>query len=379
MDYIYLDNAATTPMLPEVIETMTHTMETIFGNPSSTHQIGRTAKSAIENARKSIANHFKALPSEILFTSGGSEADNFILKNAVENLGVTTIISSKIEHKAVLETLILLEKTHKITVLWVNIDKKGMVDEQHLLDLLSQNEEKKLVSLMFVNNEIGTLLPLKRIADLCKQNNALFHSDTVQGIGHFSIDVTEIPIDFFTASAHKFHGSKGVGFLFARKGLKIKSQLSGGYQERGMRAGTENIAGILGMEKALEIAYKNLEKNQKYIQNLKSYCIQQIEENIEGVIFNGSSKDSSKSSYVILNIRLPKEYKMLLFQLDLQGIAVSGGSACESGSQIGSYVLNEILPKEEIKKTSIRLSFSKLNTKEDIDITIQTIKKIIEK
>ncbi len=379
MNHIYLDNAATTPMLPEVIETMTDAMKNTFGNPSSTHQIGRTAKALVENARKNIASHFGASASEILFTSGGSEGDNFILKNAVENLGVTTIISSKIEHKAVLETIYFLEKRHKITALWVNIDEKGMVDEEHLKELLTQNDEKKLVSLMYVNNEIGTLLPLKKIATICKEYNALFHSDTVQGIGHFPINVTEIPIDFFTASTHKFHGAKGVGFLFARKELKVKSQLLGGHQERGMRAGTENIAGILGMEKALEIAYKNLEEDRHYIQNLKSYCIEQLEKHIEGIAFNGSSKDLENSSYIILNARLPKQYKMLLFQLDLQKIAISGGSACESGSQIGSYVLNEILPKEEVNKTSIRISFSKFNTKEEIDKTIQTIKKIINK
>ncbi len=378
MNHIYLDNAATTPMLPEVIETMTHTMETVFGNPSSTHQMGRMAKSVVENARKNIAAHFKASASEILFTSGGSEADNFILKNAVENLGVTTIISSKIEHKAVLETLALLEKTHQIKVLWVHINEKGRVDEQHLEELLTKNDDKKLVSLMYVNNEIGTLLPLKRIGTLCKEHNALFHSDTVQGIGHFRIDVNEIPIDFFAASAHKFHGPKGVGFLFARKGLKVKSQLSGGHQERGMRAGTENIAGISGMEKALEIAYKNLKEDADYIQGLKTYCIQKIEEELGNMVFNGSSKETAHSSYIILNIRLAKDYKMLLFKLDLQGIAVSGGSACQSGSEIGSYVLNEILPKEEALKTSIRISFSKLNTKEEIDKMIQTIKKLIE-
>lgn len=378
MKTIYLDNAATTPLLPEVVEVVTKSMLGVYGNPSSTHQEGRKAKTAVETARKNIAKHFNAASNEIVFTSGGSEADNLILTNAVINLGVTTIISSKIEHKAVLETISYLQKTHQVKVFWVKVTPYGTIDEQHLQELLQKNEEKKIVSLMYVNNEIGTILNLEKIAILCKENNALFHSDTVQGIGRYIIDTQKIPIDFFASSAHKFHGSKGVGFAFIKRGYGIQPQLLGGSQERGARAGTENIHSILGMEKALEMAYANLDEDKKYIQKIKSYFIKKLQENFKDITFNGSSAEEDKSTYTIVNVRFPKNYTMLLFQLDMQGVAVSGGSACQSGSTIGSYVLNEILPKDEVEKTSIRFSFSKLNTVEEIDETIKILKKILK-
>jgi len=378
MKNIYLDNAATTPILPEVINIISSTMANFYGNPSSTHQIGRKSKSLVETARKKIAKQFKAASNEIIFTAGASEADNLILRNAITNLGVTTIISSKIEHHAVLHTIEELKKEFKITICFVDLDENGGVDYSHLEELLNKTEEKKLVSLMYVNNEIGNILDLKKVSDLCIANNALFHSDAVQGIGHFKIDVEEIPIDFFVSSAHKFHGPKGVGFAYIKKGFGINPILHGGEQEQGARAGTENIHSILGMEKALEIACANLEEESTYIQQLKSYFINALKNNFKGIKFNGFSENETKSSYIILNVRFPKEYKMLIFNLDIKGIAVSGGSACQSGSNVGSHVLNAILSENEAVKTSIRFSFSKLNTIEEIDYVINSLKEIID-
>jgi cysteine desulfurase len=377
MKNIYLDNAATTPILPEVIDVISSTMNDFYGNPSSTHQIGRKAKSLVETARKNIAKQFNAASNEIIFTAGGSEADNLILRNAVTNLGVTTIISSKIEHHAVFHTIEQLKKEFKITVCWVDIDECGIVNYVHLEGLLQQTEEKKLVSLMYINNEIGNLLDLKKVSDLCIENNALFHSDSVQGIGHFNMDIQKTPLDFFVASAHKFHGPKGVGFAYVKKGFGIYPILHGGEQERGARAGTENTHSILGMEKALEIACANLPEESAYIQQIKNYFINELKNNFEGIKFNGLSESETKSSYIILNVRFPKEYSMLLFNLDLKGIAVSGGSACQSGSNKGSHVLNEMLSEKEAIKTSVRFSFSKLNTIEEIDYVIKELKKMI--
>lgn len=373
MKNIYLDNAATTPILPEVIDTISQHMVSVYGNPSSTHNIGRKAKSLVETARKNIAKYFNATASEIVFTAGGSEADNLIIKNAVTNLGVTTIISSKIEHHAVLHTIENLEKNFEIIVKWVDLDENGVINYQHLEQLLQEDNSKKLVSLMYVNNEIGNLLNVKKVSDLCIENNALFHSDAVQAVGHFKFDVQETPIDFFVASAHKFHGPKGVGFAYIKKGYGIFPILHGGEQERGARAGTENVHSILGMEKALTIAYSNLENETKYIQSLKSYFISALKNNFKGIAFNGLSENEIGSSYIILNVRFPKEYAMLLFNLDLKGIAVSGGSACQSGSNKGSHVLNTILNEEEAKKTSIRFSFSKFITKDDLDYVITVL------
>ncbi len=378
MKNIYLDNAATTPILPEVIDLITKTMTEFYGNPSSTHQIGRKSKSLVETARKNIAKQFNAASNEIIFTAGASEADNLILRNAVTNLGVSTIISSKIEHHAILHTIDSLIKEFSITVYWVDLDEKGGVNYKHLDELLKQSDEKKLVSLMYVNNEIGNLLDIKQVSDVCIANNALFHSDAVQGIGHFKIDTKETPIDFFVSSAHKFHGPKGVGFAYIKKGFGINPILHGGEQERGARAGTENIHSILGMEKALKIACANLEEESNYIQKIKSYFISELKNNFGGIEFNGYSESETKSSYIILNIRFPKEFPMLIFNLDIKGIAVSGGSACQSGANKGSHVLNEILSEDDALKTSLRISFSKFNTLDEIDYVINSLKGIIK-
>ncbi|MGV6844505.1 MAG: cysteine desulfurase family protein [Lutibacter sp.] len=376
MKSIYLDNAATTPMLPEVIQILHEAMQTTFGNPSSTHQFGRKAKAMVETARKNIAKHFNAKANEIYFTAGGSEADNLILRNAVKVLNVKTIISSKIEHHAVLHTIETLQKEYEVKVHWIKLNNKGAVDLVELEKLLSESNNT-LVSLMHINNEIGNVLDLNKVGALCRKYNALFHSDTVQGVGHFKMDVNTIPIDFFTASAHKFHGPKGVGFAYIKNGISVNPMLIGGEQERGARAGTENIHSILGMEKALSTAYENLENEQDYIQQLKNYFIQQLTSNFEGISFNGLSDSELKSSYIILNVRFPKKYPMLLFNLDLHGVAASGGSACQSGSTKGSHVLQEILNEKESNKTSVRFSFSKFITKEDLDYTVKVLKEIL--
>ena len=378
MKTIYLDNAATTPIDKVVIDVMYESMLHNNGNPSSVHQFGRKAKSSVETARKNIAKHFNVSASEIIFTAGGTEADNLIMHNAVLNLDVKTIITSKIEHHAVLHTAKYLQETYDINVVFVNVDKHGDIDLNHLETLLeTYKNEKCLVSLMYVNNEIGNLLPLEKVSELCKRNNAFFHSDTVQAIGHYPIDLQKTPIDFIAASAHKFHGPKGVGFAYFKKGFGIAPMLHGGDQEKGARSSTENVHSILGMEKALEIAVSNIEKDTAYLSKLKKYFISELQCNFNDVAFNGNSNVLEKSSYTILSVRFSKANDMLLFTLDLNGIAVSGGSACQSGSSKGSHVLEEILNDAEADKTSIRFSFSKNTTKEEINKTIEKLKELL--
>ena len=377
MNAIYLDNAATTKMDNEVIEVMQTSMIENFGNPSSTHQFGRKAKSSVETARKNIAKHFNVSAPEIVFTSSGTEADNLILKNAVLNLGVTRIITSKIEHHAVLHTSEFLQKNNNITIEYVNVNTLGTIDLLHLESLLKSSKEKTLVSLMMINNEIGTILPIVKVADLCKLYNSLFHSDTVQAIGHYAIDLQKVNVDFMVASAHKFHGPKGVGFAFFRKGFGILPMIHGGDQERGARSSTENVHGILGMNAALNIAYNSLLEDEKYIESLKVYFISELKKISKEIQFNGVSEDIERSSYTILSVRFPVKNDMLLFTLDMAGIAVSGGSACQSGSNIGSHVLSEILFNGEEDKTSVRFSFSKFTKKEDIAVTILKLKELL--
>jgi len=375
---VYLDNAATTAIHPKVIEEITQSMNAVFGNPSSTHQFGRKAKSLVENARKSIAKHLNVSANEIIFTAGGSEADNLILRNAVVNLGIERIISSKIEHHAVLHTISNLKKEYHIEVNYVKLSDKGEIDYQNLEVLLTNSPKRTLVSLMMVNNEIGNLLEVAKVSNLCKKYNALFHSDTVQSIGHYKIDLKQIPIDFCAASAHKYHGPKGVGFAYVKKGNSISPLFIGGEQEHGTRAGTENVHSIAGMSMALDIALKNLKEDTLYIKDLKQYFIKQLELNFNNITFNGLSNNLNKSTYITLNVRFAKEIPMLLFNLDLKGIAASGGSACQSGSNIGSHVLNEILTKDEAHNTSVRFSFSNKNTKEELDYVIDILKDLIQ-
>ena len=377
MKSVYLDNAATTPMLPEVVEVMQQSMLSNFGNPSSTHQFGRKAKASVETARKNIAKHFNVTAGEIIFTAGGTEADNLILQNAVINLGVTRIITSKIEHHAVLRTVSYLERQYAVKVDFVDVDENGSVILSDLESLLSKSSEKTLVSLMYVNNEIGNILPIDKVAALCKIHQAYFHSDTVQAIGHYQIDLQKTPMDFIVASAHKFHGPKGVGFVYIKKGIAVQPMLYGGEQEKGVRSSTENVHAILGMEKALEVAYTNLEKDKEYILNLKKYLIAELTDKNTNIAFNGLSADVANSSYLITSLRLPIRKNMLLFDLDLKGIAVSGGSACQSGSNKGSHVLQSFLNDKEVKQTSLRVSLSKLNTKNELDFFISTVLKTI--
>jgi cysteine desulfurase len=377
MKKVYLDNAATSPIALEVIEVMQLSMRENFGNPSSTHQFGRKAKNVVENARKNIAKLLDVSAAEIIFTAGGTEADNLILHNAVTNLGVERIISSKIEHHAVLHTIQFLQENYSIEIDFVKVNSNGDVDVKHLEELLKNSEKKTLVSLMYINNEIGNILPLQKVSDLCKENNALFHSDTVQAIGHYSIDLQSTPIDFIAASAHKFHGPKGVGFAYFKKGFGIQPMFHGGDQEKGARSSTENVHGILGMDKAFEIASKSLEKDKESMNSLKVFFMDELLKLHPNIRFNGQSSNLEKSSCTILNVLLPIKNEMLLFSLDLHGIAVSGGSACQSGSNAGSHVLSEILDAKDEDFTSIRFSFSRFSTKQDIEYTLQKIKELL--
>jgi cysteine desulfurase len=377
MEKVYLDNAATTRVRENVIAKMQDALSNFYGNPSSTHSFGRSAKTAIESARKTIAKYLNAQPSEIIFTSGGTEADNMILRSAVRDLGVETIITSKIEHHAVLHTVEDLQQEFEIEVEFVGLDEFGNPNLSHLEELLKQDDTKKLVSLMHVNNEIGNRLDIDAVCRLCQEHNALFHSDTVQSIGHYPWDVKATPVDFMTAAAHKFHGPKGVGFAYIRRNSGLKPVILGGSQERGFRAGTESFHNIVGLEEAFIAAYDNLEKEITYVSGLKKYFIDRIKKEIPSATFNGHSGDMDKSTYTLVNICLPIEPEkalMLLFHLDIKGIACSKGSACQSGSDVGSHVLNEILSEEDLKKPSLRFSFSKYNTEEELEYVVGVLK-----
>ncbi len=365
---IYLDNAATTPIAPEVIDVMLPILKENFGNPSSSHSFGRNAKALLENARRTIAKTINCSSAEIIFTSGGTEADNMAIRCAVEQLGVKHIITSKIEHHAVLHTVEYLQKQFDVEVSYVECDDKGNTQLAHLEKLLQKNE-KTLVTLMHANNEIGTYLPIKQVGELCKQYNALFHSDSVQTIGHIPIDIATFYCDFLTCAAHKLHGPKGVGFLYANKRNRIQAFIQGGAQERGLRSGTENTASIVGMAKAIEMANEALEVKINLVWGLKKYMMESLLNKIPGILFNGETT-LEQSLYTVLNCSFPssKNDGMLLFSLDLKGIACSGGSACTSGANTGSHVLKEL--KVDTQRQAIRFSFSRYTTKEEIDFTV---------
>lgn len=374
MKKVYLDNASTTAIRTEVIQEMTKVMADDYGNPSSTHSFGRNAKSIVELSRKAIAKNINATAPEIIFTSCATEANNWILRSAVADLKVCRIISSKIEHHAVLDTIQQLQGEFNIEVDYVALKSDGTIDFTNLVELLSK-EGKTLVSLMHVNNEIGTILDLDRVGLLCKQYNALFHSDTVQSVGKTTIDLQTTPIDFLVASAHKFHGPKGVGFAFIRKNSGLQPLFYGGEQEKGLRAGTEAVHQIAGMAKALELSYSNLEAERNHIAELKNYLIRQLESEFPDLQINGSRD----GFYNILNVVLPfsnDKTAMILFHLDMKGIAVSRGSACQSGSIRPSHVLAELLSAEDLKKPNLRISLSHYNSKEDIDVLIEALKSI---
>ena len=374
MNQIYLDNAATTSVRPEVVEEMVKILTNDFGNPSSTYSIGRHTKALIETARKTIAKQFNVASSEIIFTSCGTEGNNWIIRSSVRDLGIKRIITTRMEHHCTLYSIQQMNKEYDTRVDYVNVLPNSEIDYSHLEDLL-KDEVPTLISLMHVNNEVGTILDLKRVADLAQQYGALFHSDTVQSVGKVEIPLDEIPLDFIVASAHKFHGPKGAGFVFIRKKNVLKPFIVGGEQEKGMRAGTEAPHQVVGMAKALELSYEDLNKDRETITALRNYCKSKLEETFEGVSFNGNGT----AFYNVLNIRLPfspEKAAMMLFQLDMKGIAVSRGSACQSGSQKPSHVLAEFLSGEELLRPSLRLSFGHENTKEEIDYLIDVLKSV---
>lgn len=374
--HIYLDNAATTPLDPEVIEVMVQTMQNEYGNPSSIHSHGRQAKTIVEKARKTIANLLHASPAEIFFTSGGTEADNMAIVRSIEAYGITHAITTPIEHHAVLHTLQELAKKNTIHLDLLRLDEKGNVDLHHLEELLAKNP-RTLVSIMHANNELGNLTDIKRVSKICLKYQAIFHSDTVQTMGHYSHNLSDMKIDFITGAGHKFHGPKGIGFLYINANHKIKPLIFGGAQERNMRGGTENVYGIAGLAKALEIAYRDMEEHHAYIQGLKSYMIEELSKAIPAIQFNGNIEQES-SLYTVLNVSLPctNMSDMLLFNLDIAGISASGGSACSSGSDIGSHVLRAINAASD--RPSVRFSFSKNNTKEEIDRVVAKLKELCE-
>lgn len=370
MQKIYFDNAATTPLSKGVADVMHEANLELFGNPSSIHSFGRRAKASIETARKRISGVINAQSSEIIFTSGGTEANNTVFHVAINNLNVKRIVTSRIEHYAVLKPLLRLK--NKIRVEYVNIKKNGDVDLEHLRVLLL-DDEKTLVSLMHVNNEIGNILPLQETAFICRQNNAFFHSDTVQSIAYFDIDVKNLQIDFLSCSAHKFHGPKGIGFLYAKESLNLTGYILGGNQEKGLRGGTENTVGVIGLEKAL-LESKN-KKGFEVLFELKQYLINKLEKNNFDYSINGSL--NSSPSILNISFQTERDVSMLLFNLDLEGIAISGGSACTSGGSKGSHVLKHI--GTSMENPAIRISFSTLNTKEEIDQLVAVFKKLLHK
>ncbi|PWJ60284.1 cysteine desulfurase [Dyadobacter jejuensis] len=368
----YFDNAATTPLDPEVLEAMIPIMKEQFGNPSSIHAYGRKARSVIERARKSVAGLLNAAPAEIFFTSGGTEADNTAIISSIATFGLKHAITSKLEHHAVLHTLEYLAKVGQITLDYVQTDADGRVDLQHLDSLLT-GRSQTLVSLMHGNNELGNLLDLDAVGDICAAHKAIFHCDTVQTMGHYRHDLQAIKTHFVVGSAHKFHGPKGIGFLYMSPDAKISPYIHGGAQERNMRGGTENVYGIVGMAKALEIAYRDMDAHRQHIEGLKARMMAQLKDQIPGVWFNGLSEHLDQSLYTVLSVSLPESdiSDMLLFNLDIDGIAVSGGSACSSGTDVGSHVLNELYPGSQ--RANVRFSFSKYNTEEEVDFAVQKL------
>jgi cysteine desulfurase len=372
---VYFDNAATTPMAPEVIETVSHAMRTLFGNPSSIHADGRMARTAVEDARKTVAKYLNASIGEIFFTSGGTESNNMILKNAVRDLGVKRFITSKIEHHCVLHTLEALEKTADIQVEFVKFDEKGRIDLENLEVLLKTNNDKTLVSLMHANNEIGTMIDLDAVSKTCEEHGALFHSDTVQTMGYFPIDVNKTKIHFLTGAAHKFHGPKGIGFIYINGDVTLKPFIYGGSQERNMRGGTENVPGIVGLAKALEMAQEDMYERQDEIEGIRQYFKNQLLDNFADIQFIGDYEGNYH--YKVLNVSFPPSMKseLLLFNLDIAGISASGGSACSSGAEGGSHVLDALDIDPERK--CIRFSFSHYNTLDEVDFVIEKLKKVV--
>jgi cysteine desulfurase len=375
MNRIYLDNAATTPLDPAVLEAMMPYLTNHFGNPSSIYSYGRENRLAIETARKTVARILNAHPGEIFFTSGGTESDNMAISAAINDLGCRHIITSPIEHHAVLHTVEHWDKEDKITSSFVKLLSNGHVDLDDLDAQLASRKERCFVTLMHANNEIGNLLDIYAAGEICKKYNAIFHSDTVQTVGHYKIDLRNKPVHFATGAGHKFHGPKGVGILYINDNIKVNPVILGGGQERNMRAGTENVYGIVGFAKALELADATMEKDSAYIQSLKTYMVNALQQHIPAVDFNGDY--AGESLYTVLNVSFPKTEKseMLLFSLDMQGVCVSGGSACSSGADVGSHVIRAISTNPN--KVPVRFSFSKHNTTAEIDLVVEKLKELI--
>jgi len=371
---VYFDNAATTQLDPEVLKQMYAVMESNYGNPSSIHGHGREARALLEKCRKIIANLLHTSPAEIFFTSGGTEADNMAIRCGIIDNQISHAITSRIEHHAVIHTLVAMQKAGTIKLSYVDVDEKGNIDCNHLEALLKSNE-RSFVSLMHANNEIGTLNDIVLIGELCEQNDAMFHCDTVQTLGHYPHDLRSLKVHFMVCAAHKLHGPKGVGFLHINHRIRIKPLIYGGAQERNMRGGTENIYGIAGLAKAMEIAYSEMDQHQQYIQGLKSYMITELSANIPGITFNGEISPE-KSLYTVLNVSFPEmeSADMLLFNLDIAGISASGGSACSSGTDIGSHVLGAIGATPS--RPAVRFSFSKYNTRDEVDYTVAKLREL---
>jgi len=377
MHRIYFDNAATTALDPEVLEAMMPYLTEKFGNPSSIYSYGRETKMAIESARKSVAKILGAKPAEIFFTSGGTESSNTAIRAAVHDLGCTHIITSAIEHHATLYTVQKLAQSNEVQLSFVQLDGKGHIDLEHLESLLAANNGKTLVTLMHANNEVGNLLDVRRVGELCIKYDAIFHSDMVQTIGHYPINLHDIPVHFVSAAGHKFHGPKGVGILYVAEGITINPLLSGGSQERNMRAGTENLYGIVGFARALELATGRYESDSAYINDLKGYMCRRITESFPQAICNGDTEGNSL--YTVLSVSFPRTDKsdMLLFNLDIAGICVSGGSACSSGASSVSHVIKALYNGRSEDMVPIRFSFSRHNTKEEIDLVVEKLKELV--
>ncbi len=374
MKRIYFDNAATTPLDPAVLQEMMPYLTEKFGNPSSIYSYGRESRLAIETARKSVARILGAHPAEIFFTSGGTESSNTAICAAVNDLGCTRIITSPIEHHATLHTVENLECRGHVALDFVKVLPNGHIDVTHLRELLSSSREKCLVTLMHANNEIGNMIDLHEIGALCKEFNAVFHSDTVQTVGHFPFDLRNTPVHFITGAGHKFHGPKGVGLLYINENVKIKPFILGGGQERNMRAGTENLYGVVGFAKALSLATENYEHDSNYMRELKVYMMNELQKYIPSVGFNGDPL--GRSLYTVLNVSFPKTERseMMLFNLDINNICASGGSACTSGADQGSHVIRAI--SHDPNRVSVRFSFSKNNTREEVDYVVQKLKEL---
>ena len=376
MERIYLDNAATTPLDDEVIDCMVNVLKFNYGNPSSTHSLGQEAKTILEEVRRKIADSLRVTPGEIVFTSCGTESNNMIIKSAVNYLGVERIITSALEHKCVAETCLEMKKLKGVELVYLKPDSNGDFDLNKLEEALKSSDKKTLVTLMHANNEIGNILDIEKVAHLCKENNTLFHSDTVQTMAHLDLDFSKIPVDFASCSAHKFHGPKGAGFAFVRKSSGLKGIITGGPQERSLRAGTENVTGIAGLGKAWEISQGKMDLYKNHILEIKHYAIEQLKDKIYGIKFNGRSADDT-SLYAVLIILLPYKNPLIGLQLDMTGIAISQGSACSSGAAKPSMVLMSVLSEEELENsTPVRVSFSHFTKKQDIDAFVSALLEI---